>query len=420
MGKKNEKGWTSVAGVSPSLPTRQPKEKAPDSFVPGYDSETAKTFSVDKYGTDIKGPQMRAPIGPYVDGSDALANRQQMVISFQNEATGHATFFKAFITALNETFNSDWVSEHVFGRVDPIKIFRSTERQITLTFKVPAASQSEAYDNLGKIQSLIQYLYPTYASMDGQAAQMLGQSPLVRLKVMNLVQRNEAAKEESGDKTLYDSYATDLTPGNGLLGVINNVQINHNLESNEASTIQTAPNTILPTYIDVSIDFSPIHEHAVGWNEEGDPLTATFPYGISPGLTAADRAKIDAIVAAHAGPDVDTQKLNDCLAASSGTEADIEKCKTEAYMPGAMMAGVENSGNEGATIWDYIEGGPSEKVRADQLGDWGIVHRSRTAVEAGLLGSAATPTPYRLDVPDPASRPEIPLLSSLLWDIDWE
>lgn len=248
-----------------------------------YDSSK---FNVDKYSKDDNGGHLRAAIAPYSDAADALANNQQMVISFKHESSGTSVFFKAFITALNETYNCDWASESVFGRVDPIKVFRSTERKITLTFKVPAASSSEAYENLARLQALTQFLYPTYIGMGGQAAQMMGQAPLVRLKVMNLVQKNVPNEQTSGTakKNEFTSYKTDSSSG-GLLGAINNIQINHNLENAEAAVIQKDKNTILPTYIDVSVDFSPIHEHAVGWSEKGEALTANFPYGVNSGLT---------------------------------------------------------------------------------------------------------------------------------------
>jgi hypothetical protein len=258
-------------------------------------------FDVNKYNIDgPPGGFTKFPIAPYNDGADALANRQKMVISFQHEASNESVFFKAFITALNETYNSDWVSEHVFGRVDPIKIFRSTERKITLAFKVPAASESEAYENLEKLQTLTQILYPVYTSMDGQDAQLMGQAPLVRLKVMNIIQKNNAPASDAATNFNFDSYQTCSGANHGILGAINNIQINHNLENPEASAIGKGPNTVLPTYIDVSVDFSPIHEHPVGWDEKGNSLTSTFPYGISKGTTAADQRKKMAEEAANA------------------------------------------------------------------------------------------------------------------------
>jgi len=120
----------------------------------------------------------------YTDGSDAYANQSKLFISFQHVPTERSVFFKAFITAFNEAYNCDWSSESLYGRADPIYMFKQTQRKITLAFKIPAASTSEAYENLGKVQQLVQFLYPSY--VDIESAATISQSPLVRLKVMNL------------------------------------------------------------------------------------------------------------------------------------------------------------------------------------------------------------------------------------------
>ena len=67
----------------------------------------------------------------YSDGSDALANRG-FVVTFQHVPSREYVHFKAFINSFNETFNCDWNSEAVYGRTDPIKMFRQTTRRITL------------------------------------------------------------------------------------------------------------------------------------------------------------------------------------------------------------------------------------------------------------------------------------------------
>ena len=119
----------------------------------------------------------------FVDGSDALANKG-FVVGFHHVPSGNEVYLKAFITAYNETFSPDWAEEKVYGRADPIYLFKQTTRVITVGIKVPAASAGEAFENLSKIQSLTQFLYPTY--VDVQSATTIAQSPLIRLQVMNL------------------------------------------------------------------------------------------------------------------------------------------------------------------------------------------------------------------------------------------
>ena len=251
-------------------------------------------------------------------GSDALANKVKLVISFHHVPSGKSVFFKAFITAFNETYAPDWTAETVYGRADPIYLFKNTVRRISLSFKVPAASSGEAYENLSRVQQLVQFLYPTYTDVNN--ANTISQSPLVRLKVMNLAREAsttttftqldaipepttaeefEAAAAEKAEITTempsgYTSYTSTTDSSKGLLGVINNLTIDHNLANSEAGVIEKAENTILPKLIEVNLDFSPIHEHPVGWNEgttydvetETDTKTGElvfaapgFPYG---------------------------------------------------------------------------------------------------------------------------------------------
>jgi len=249
------------------------KTKQYDYFNSNFDSSKYKSITVGPAGKSSN----------FVDGSDAFANQRKLFISFQHVPTGRSIFFKAFITAFNEAFNCDWAAETVYGRGDPIYMYKSTQRQITLAFKIPASSQSEAYENLGKVQGLLQFLYPNYTEI--QNAMTVAQSPLIRLKVMNLmrntndrfanmdkdygsdpVDSTEAARGSSD----FDNYANLQTwqSHDGILGVIANVAVNHNLEGDDGSFV-VGTNALLPKFLDVNLTFNTIHEHPLGWDDSG-------------------------------------------------------------------------------------------------------------------------------------------------------
>ena len=244
-----------------------------------------------KTTTGVKGAGM--PVIE-VDGSNAYASSdgiRAMQLSFFHVPSQKAVYFKAFIVAYNETFNSDWASETVYGRTDPIYMFKGTQRQISLNFKVPAFSEGEAYENLGRIQKLTQYLYPSYTT-----DRIIGQSPLIRMKVMNLAQtqgstlsspatqevmaasHRMAATATSGS-ALFHGYRSFNGADAGLLGVIGSVQINHNLE--EQGVLEKGYNCILPKLLDVAVTFNCIHEHTLGFDQQGNALSPGFPYGVT-------------------------------------------------------------------------------------------------------------------------------------------
>tara|TARA_R100001163_G_C5060216_1_gene196983 strand:+ start:643 stop:1728 length:1086 start_codon:yes stop_codon:yes gene_type:complete len=221
--------------------------------------------------------------------TDGIANNAEAVLTFFHVPSETDVFFKAFITTFNESYNCDWTPDTVFGRTDPIYTFKNTQRSITLSWKIPAETISEAYENLGRVQKLSQFLYPSYASLpdpNGNPTNIstLTQSPLVRLKVMNLVQKSKDSGDSRGTPAdaLFSQYTSNNNPSEGLLGVITSMSVNHNLENQDAGVIQVKTNTVLPKLIEVSIDFSVIHESVLGWetNDFGEHTfkDPSFPY----------------------------------------------------------------------------------------------------------------------------------------------
>jgi hypothetical protein len=209
-----------------------------------------------------------------IQGTQALETQGQL-ISFYSEGTGKSVYFNAFIMAFNETYNSDWASEKVFGRTDPIKLFKDTERRVTLSFKIPAASRQEALQNLRKLQALIQFLYPRYhtqvSDSTGRAyANNISSSPLVRLRVVNFL-----------SKVTGMNVATDTNAKNGLLGTISNFTVGYNFEG-ETAVIEDLTEGVLPTAIDINLEFSVLHEKTLGWDAQDNFIGgANFPYNIT-------------------------------------------------------------------------------------------------------------------------------------------
>tara|TARA_B100000287_G_scaffold430489_1_gene485864 strand:+ start:803 stop:2020 length:1218 start_codon:yes stop_codon:yes gene_type:complete len=276
-----------------------------------------------------------------IRGSDALANRGQVIHfhrpnsivdpGYNNSSTNGMpaeeiaalmgespdVFFKAFITAYNESFGSEWAEETVIGRADGLHMFKSTSRSISLGFQAPAASESEAFSNLLSLQALIRMLYPAYT--DGENALSISQSPLVRVKIMNILMDSSGRSESKNDI---------LLGGNGqyrgVLAAVKNISVSYNLE-NDVGVIEVTENSlnemlingggprvkgdgeirtgaktggtkkILPKLLDISMELDIIHESFLGWthsgiyDEEGDetygPIFSKDPPGDQDGPT---------------------------------------------------------------------------------------------------------------------------------------
>ena len=235
-------------------------------------------------GKTITGPDgKKRAVGstlPYVlDASDNLANSHLQTIDFMHVPSETTVSFKAFVQALNESYISDWSEEPVYGRADPIRMFKQTTRTLTLSFIAPAATEGEGFENLSKFQKLVRFLYPNYT--DAQNALTISQSPLVRLKVMSLIDANPARAGYSFQELYQGRGAGSGAAGTkGLLGVITNIAVNHNIDNPDVGVFAPSPGVIIPKAIEITVDFKVIHEQPLGWNEENF-VSDSFPYNIS-------------------------------------------------------------------------------------------------------------------------------------------
>ena len=226
-----------------------------------------------------------------VDGTDALANGGKFVISFLHIPTNKEVFFKAFLTSYQENYNSTWKGETVYGRTDPIRTFANTERRVSFAFEVPASSEQEGFENMGRLQKLAQFTYPMYENTgEGLNRQyLITQAPLVRIKIMNLVQKNNKSAEYGGGYSderlqtrsrIYGKYRSTGDPAadKGLLAAINNVSFT--TDPKNAASFEVGKNTIIPQNFSVQVDFSVIHEQTIGFDTEGNALNPGMPYNI--------------------------------------------------------------------------------------------------------------------------------------------
>ena len=304
------------------------------------------------------------------DGSDNLKASGQ-TISFYHEKSGTSVDFKAFIMAFNESFNSDWASEVVYGRMDPIMMFKNTTRVLTLAFKIPAFSPSEAISNLTRIQTLISFLYPNYtiqtptaATKDAETgrttgarstsdvpyAQNISSSPLVRLRVVNFLSSTIGMNKG-------EAHASK-----GTLGTISNFTINYNLDAIDG-VIEDAELGILPKLIDVNMTFTVLHEKPLGWDDANKFMTPHFPYHATDELQQlAMKKSVDAAA---------TQIVNRSPAGEAARKAELEAEQLVDDANDAAGDGVEETDAPGQT----------ESEAAKQL-------REAVEVQLEILGSA--------------------------------
>ena len=98
--------------------------------------------------------------------------------------------FEGGVTEFSDDFTSNWNSETVYGRMDPLVTFQNTQREITLGFDVVSDNAAQAQTNLAKVNRLIEFLYPVYDTAQTEDSRHLQNvikaSPLLSLRWTNL------------------------------------------------------------------------------------------------------------------------------------------------------------------------------------------------------------------------------------------
>jgi hypothetical protein len=188
----------------------------------------------------------------------AKRNSEIGEIKFSSIATGETISFPAFITNFNDNFTIGFGGETTFGRNDPVKHYQSTSRTIQAAFDIVGVNEEQAIDNFRKYGKLIQMCYPVYSSPIGNSnnARTIKAPPLWRIK--------------------YANYISSPT-GAGLLGALSGMSFNPDFR--DKGHFITKNNKLIPIIYSLSINFQPLHEVPLGFDQNGNFLAQGFPYG---------------------------------------------------------------------------------------------------------------------------------------------
>ena len=213
--------------------------------------------------------------------------------------------FAAFLTDFSDSFASNWDSQEVFGRMDPVMNFKNTTRTVTLAWDVPSAYLEEAKRNMAEVNKLIQFLYPTF-NKHGDARTMAG-SPLVKIQFQNLL---ASGRNSKGTGVHLDVNAKT----NGLISAITSctaipdLDVGFFTEHNGTSINNFGKATSnlsaqWPKLWKVNISFTVLHDHEMGG--KFDEATG-FPYMTDSQDTVRARTKTSTETATGKTPDITT------------------------------------------------------------------------------------------------------------------
>tara|TARA_Y100000361_G_scaffold9142_1_gene7409 strand:- start:119 stop:838 length:720 start_codon:yes stop_codon:yes gene_type:complete len=222
----------------------------------------------------------------YIDLEENL--KKHFPLKIKHLTSEEELTFKAMITQFEDQYSSEWNVDNVFGRMDPIRTFRGTQRVITLGWDVVAANLEEATANMERCGKLMAMLYPSYTSdptrgskkevapemydgiLSGSAGFATGNAadikaaPLFQIKFANLISNASTAAQ------------TD-SASDGVVGTIDGLVYAPDIEQDFFSA---GPGLLYPQTIRLSFALYVAHTHPLGW-QSGKPKALRqpgFPY----------------------------------------------------------------------------------------------------------------------------------------------
>ena len=120
---------------------------------------------------------------------------------FHDVRTNEMVGFHAFLASLNDDYSAAYEKTEGYGRVEPVRVYKSTERRIGMSFYIAATSELDFDDMWIKINKLVTLVYPQYTQglqlSNGSSytftqpfSQLIGAAPLVRIRLGDLFHSN--------------------------------------------------------------------------------------------------------------------------------------------------------------------------------------------------------------------------------------
>lgn len=122
---------------------------------------------------------------------------------FHDLRTNEMVSFHAFLASMSDDYTASYERSEGFGRVEPVKTYRGTERRIGMSFYVVSTSPQDFDEMWVKINKLVTLVYPQFtkgiqlSSGDGTSyrftqpfSQLIGASPMIRLRLGDLLRSN--------------------------------------------------------------------------------------------------------------------------------------------------------------------------------------------------------------------------------------
>lgn len=167
-------------------------------------------------------------------------------ISFPTKMySGNNVTLPAYIKSLKDSFSPKFGTSEPYGRMDPIPSFQNTTRTVSLSVGIPAFDEFDAVEHQKKVNILCKNAYPGYVESGKQ--KIMSTPPLIRVRFANLL-------------------VSSANNGLGLLGFLTSpIEIDYQIDEYGVFVVEGLSQKIFPKFISISLSFTVLHEHEVGW-----------------------------------------------------------------------------------------------------------------------------------------------------------
>jgi len=186
---------------------------------------------------------------------------QHIRIIIYSYANNNTVEFAGDIRSFSDSFVSNVSSEPIYGRIDPIKTYSGTTRDISFSVLIDSTTENNQY--FEKVAAVSSMMYPIYSSTDQNMPSILKAPPLFAVKIAPIL---------VGGTSLTD--VNEVEHSELLPGFFTNYSINYDTSKG----VELQGSKKVPREITLNFSFSPLHDRQGGFGEDNKEITSGWPF----------------------------------------------------------------------------------------------------------------------------------------------
>jgi len=191
---------------------------------------------------------------------NALEGGEVSVFIYSYSTDRHLEF-SADIQSFSDNFAANVNSEATYGRIDAIKTYSGTTREISFSLKIESTTQGGNFFN--DIKAMAGRMYGQYTNTQRNTPYILKSPPMFAIKIDPILVGGTSVKDR-GNTTI-----SKLLPG-----FITSFGITYDVTKGT----ETSSGEKVPREITLNFSFSPIHDRMGGFKENNKSNTPGWPF----------------------------------------------------------------------------------------------------------------------------------------------